>query len=64
MPCATRIQDMRSLLANRCRDSDGSDSFDFIARAARHVFAARVSPAMRSKRLRARHHIYMRLTAA
>jgi aspartate/tyrosine/aromatic aminotransferase len=54
----TRIQDMRSLLANHLRQVTGGDSFDFI-RAQHGMFSLLGVPPDAVERLREKHHIYM-----
>ena len=54
----TRIQDMRTLLANRLRQVTGGDSFDFI-RAQHGMFSLLGVPPDAVERLREKHHIYM-----
>jgi aspartate/tyrosine/aromatic aminotransferase len=54
----TRIQDMRSLLANRLRQVTGGDSFDFI-RTQHGMFSLLGVPPDAVERLREKHHIYM-----
>jgi aspartate aminotransferase len=54
----TRIQDMRSLLANRLRQATGGDSFDFIL--AQHGMFSLLGVSREAvERLREKHHIYM-----
>jgi aspartate/tyrosine/aromatic aminotransferase len=54
----TRIQDMRSLLANRLRQATGTDSFDFI-RTQHGMFSLLGVSRDAVERLREKHHIYM-----
>jgi aspartate aminotransferase len=54
----TRIQDMRSLLAERLRQATGTGSFDFI-RAQRGMFSLLGVSQDAVERLREKHHIYM-----
>jgi aspartate/tyrosine/aromatic aminotransferase len=54
----TRIQDMRTLLANRLRQVTGGDSFEFI-RAQHGMFSLLGVPPDAVERLREKHHIYM-----
>jgi aspartate aminotransferase len=54
----TRIQDMRTLLANRLRQATGGNSFDFI-RTQHGMFSLLGVPPDAVERLREKHHIYM-----
>ncbi len=54
----TRIEDMRTLLAQRLKNVTGDESFDFI-RTQRGMFSLLGAPANTVDRLRDKHHIYM-----
>jgi len=54
----TRIQDMRTLLANRLQEATGDNSFDFI-RTQHGMFSLLGVSRQAVERLREKHHIYM-----
>jgi aspartate aminotransferase len=54
----TRIQDMRTLLAQRLQEATGEDTFDFI-RTQHGMFSLLGVPRDAVERLREKHHIYM-----